>query len=64
MRIRSSVINITDYMKMIQASEQACKKLLIHWMELAGSCGQARNFTPPYTFPNLQGDVKNNGTGE
>lgn len=53
-----------DYMKMIQASEQACKKLLIRWMELAGSCGQARNFTPPYTFPNLQGDVKNNGTGE
>ena len=53
-----------DYMKMIQASEQACKKLLIHWMELAGSCGQARSFTPPYTFPELQGDVKNNGTGE
>ncbi len=53
-----------DYMKMIQASEQACKKLLILWMELAGSCGQARSFTPPYTFPGLQGDVKNNGIGE
>lgn len=53
-----------DYMKMIQASEQACKKLLIHWMELAGSCGKAKNFVPPYRFSALQGDIKNTNPGE
>lgn len=53
-----------DYMKMIQAAEQSCKQLLIHWMELAGSCGQAKNYKAPYTFPLLQGDIKNNGIGE
>lgn len=53
-----------DYMKMIQASEQACKELLMHWMQLAGSCGQARHFVAPYCFSQLQGDMKNTAPGE
>lgn len=53
-----------SYLQMIQSAEQSCKKLLMHWMELAGSCGRARNFPLPDTFGSLQGDIKNTVHGE
>ena len=53
-----------DYVKMIQNGELHCKNLLMHWMELSGSCGQAERIPLPYTFGKLQGDNKNTAVGE
>jgi fructose-bisphosphate aldolase class II len=53
-----------DYIQMIQNAELHCKELLMHWMELSGSCGQAKKIPLPYTFSRLQGDYKNNISGE
>ncbi|MEN6418056.1 MAG: class II fructose-bisphosphate aldolase, partial [Clostridiaceae bacterium] len=53
-----------DYVQMIQSAELHCKELLMHWMELSGSCGQAGKIRLPYTFGRLQGDVKNTAVGE
>lgn len=53
-----------DYVKMIQNAELSCKTLLMHWMELSGSCGQATKINLPYTFDRLQGDSKNTAVGE
>ena len=53
-----------NYLQMIQAAEQSCKKLLMHWMELAGSCGKAIDFPLPYNFGLMQGDIKNTMHGE
>lgn len=53
-----------DYMSMIQNAELSCKNLLMHWMELSGSCGQAPNIPIPYAFSTLQGDHKNKSAEE
>ena len=53
-----------DYVRMIQTAELRCKELLMHWMELSGSCGQAAKIRLPYTFSRLQGDAKNTAVGE
>ena len=53
-----------SYLECIQAAEQGCKKLLMHWMEIAGSCGQAKTFVKPDTFGMLQGNIKNPVKGE
>lgn len=52
------------YLECIQAAEQGCKKLLMHWMNLAGCCGRAADFKMPYRFDTLQGDIKNTVKGE
>lgn len=48
-----------DYISTIQAAELSCKNLLMHWIELSGSAGRAKDIVLPYTFSNLQGDHKN-----
>ena len=53
-----------DYMKTIQNAELCCKNLLMHWIDLSGSTGRARDIRLPYTFSQLQGDHKNNSVEE
>lgn len=53
-----------DYMKMIQAAELSCKELLMHWIELSGSRGRAKDIKIPYAFSTLQGDHKNKSMEE
>ena len=52
------------YLDCIQAAEQGCKKLLMHWMGLAGCCGRAKDFVRPDNFGLLQGNIKNPVKGE
>ena len=53
-----------DYMKTIQNAELCCKNLLMHWIDLSGSAGRAKDIRLPYTFSQLQGDNKNNSVEE
>ena len=53
-----------DYMKTIQNAELCCKNLLMHWIDLSGSTGRAKDIRLPYTFSQLQGDYKNNSVEE
>ena len=53
-----------DYMKTIQAAELSCKNLLMHWIDLSGSAGRAKEIPLPYTFSHLQGDQKNSSVEE
>ena len=51
-------------MKTIQNAELCCKNLLMHWIDLSGSTGRAKDIRLPYTFSPLQGDYKNNSVEE
>lgn len=53
-----------DYIKTLQEAELACKNLLMHWMELSGSCNRAKDIPVPWRFSDLQGDYKNHSIEE
>lgn len=48
-----------DYISVCQIGEAACRKLVMHWIELSGSKGRALTIDKPYQFWVLQGDCKN-----
>jgi len=42
-----------DYIGVMQSGEAACSKLLEHWLELSGSCGQAKRIPCPSRMERL-----------